>query len=425
MPLAKRPFEEDYAALTKGCAQVIEEGDLRRKLERARRQSQPLVVKVGFDPSAPDIHLGHTVLLLKMRHFQNAGHRVIFLVGDFTGMIGDPSGKKATRPQLSREEIERNARTYAEQCNKVLIPKHTEIRYNSEWFLGGGPEGRPPLGADGFVRLASKITLARILERDDFQKRWNAHQPIALHELMYPLSQAYDSVALRADVELGGTDQLFNLLLGRDLMREEGMEPQVVMTVPLLVGTDGVEKMSKSLGNAIGLNDPPEEMYGKLMSISDETMWSYLLLLTDETEAEIEEKKKRVAAGALHPMDVKKGLARQIVEKYHPGRGDHAEAEFVRRFSKREIPSQIETVVFELDRGESGVAVHILIAKLGLTSSVSEARRLIAAGAVELGGLKVSPNQRCEWRENSAENTFNLKVGKRRFLRVRLDREVT
>src|SRR5512146_791428 len=305
------PPDVDYDALTKGCSHVIDEGDLKRKLARSRAEKRPLVVKVGFDPSAPDIHLGHTVLLHKMRHFQNAGHRVIFLIGDFTGLIGDPSGKKSTRPQLTRAEIEKNALTYAEQCFKVLDRDKTEIRYNSEWFLGGGPENRPPLGADGFVRLASRITVARVLERDDFQRRWNAHQPIALHELMYPLSQGYDSVALAADVELGGTDQLFNLLLGRDLMREEGMEPQVVMTVPLLVGTDGVEKMSKSLGNAIGVSDPPSEMYGKLMSISDETMWSYFLLLTDDTAAAIESRKRG------HPTDAKKALAREIVGRYH------------------------------------------------------------------------------------------------------------
>jgi tyrosyl-tRNA synthetase len=417
MPPTSWSLDDDIAALTKGCSHVIEEADLRRKLERARAGGKELVIKVGFDPSAPDIHLGHTVLLHKMRHFQNRGHKVIFLVGDFTGMIGDPSGKKATRPQLSREEIEENARTYAEQCFKVLIKNKTEIRYNSEWFLGGGKEKRPPLGADGFVRLASKITLARILERDDFQKRWNAHHPIALHELMYPLSQAYDSVALRADVELGGTDQLFNLLLGRDLMREEGMEPQVVMTVPLLVGTDGIEKMSKSLGNAIGIDDPPEEMYGKLMSISDDTMWSYLLLLTDDTEAEIEARKAEVASGALHPMEVKKALARRLVERYHPGQGERAEAEFVRVFSRRQDPERVEEI--RLPASEADEPLSKVLAEAGLAASNAEARRLIASGAVDLDEERCTDvKARISRRRGQARR---VRVGKRRFAKIQFE----
>ena len=405
------PPDVDYDALTKGCSHVIDEADLKRKLARSRAEKRPLVVKVGFDPSAPDIHLGHTVLLHKMRHFQNAGHRVIFLIGDFTGLIGDPSGKKSTRPQLTRAEIEKNALTYAEQCYKVLDPEKTEIRYNSEWFLGGGKENRPPLGADGFVRLASRITVARVLERDDFQRRWNAHQPIALHELMYPLSQGYDSVALGADVELGGTDQLFNLLLGRDLMREEGMEPQVVMTVPLLVGTDGVEKMSKSLGNAIGVSDPPSEMYGKLMSISDETMWSYYLLLTDDLPAIIEEKKR-----TMHPMDAKKALARQIVGRYHGGddAGRAAEEEFVRVFSKREDPARYEEIV--LPAADAAEALPRLLCEAGLAPSNAEARRLIASGAVDVDDTRASdPKQTIP---RAAGSEVRLRVGKRRFAKI-------
>ncbi len=399
-------LEDDFTVLTKGCSHVIDEADLRRKLARKK----PLVVKVGFDPSAPDIHLGHTVLLHKMRHFQNRDHRVIFLIGDFTGLIGDPSGKKSTRPQLSREEIEKNAQTYAEQCYKVLDPKKTEIRYNSEWFLGGGKENRPPLGADGFVRLASRITVARVLERDDFQRRWNAHQPIALHELMYPLSQGYDSVALQADVELGGTDQLFNLLLGRDLMREEGLEPQVVMTVPLLVGTDGVEKMSKSLGNAIGVSDPPSEMYGKLMSISDETMWSYYLLLTDDLPKEIEERKR-----AMHPMEAKKALARRIVERYHGAeRAAAAEEEFVRVFSKREDPARYEEIV--LPAADSPEALPKLLCEAGLASSNAEARRLIASGAVDVDDVRASDPKQSMSRAAGSE--VRLRVGKRRFAKI-------
>ena len=397
-------------ALTKGCTHVVDEADLRRKVERSAREGRPLVVKVGFDPSAPDIHLGHTVLLHKMRHFQDAGHRVIFLIGDFTGLIGDPTGKKTTRPQLTRAEIEQNARTYAEQCFKVLDRDKTEIRYNSEWFLGGGPEKRPPLGADGFVRLASRITVARVLERDDFQRRWAAHQPIALHELMYPLSQGYDSVALAADVELGGTDQLFNLLLGRDLMREEGLEPQVVMTVPLLVGVDGVEKMSKSLGNAIGVDDPPGEMYGKVMSISDETMWSYYLLLTDALPGEIAEKKR-----TLHPMEAKKALAAQIVARYHgESAAAAAQEEFVRVFSKRADPTRWEEIALPAGAGEPLAKV---MAEAGLAPSNAEARRLIASGAVDIDDARVSDPKATVSR--SAGGEIRLRVGKRRFAKIR------
>ena len=404
-------LEQDFAVLTKGCSHVIDEADLRRKLARSTAEKKPLVVKVGFDPSAPDIHLGHTVLLYKMRQFQNRDHRVIFLIGDFTGMIGDPSGKKSTRPQLTRAEIEKNALTYAEQCFKVLDPEKTEIRYNSEWFLGGGVEKRSPLGADGFVRLASRITVARVLERDDFQRRWNAHQPIALHELMYPLSQGYDSVALQADVELGGTDQLFNLLLGRDLMREEGMEPQVVMTVPLLVGTDGVEKMSKSLGNAIGVNEPPGEMYGKLMSISDETMWSYYLLLTDDLPAAIAEMKQ-----SMHPMEAKKALARRIVARFHGGdvAAKSAEEEFVRVFSKREDPARYEEIV--LPAGDVPDPLPRILAEAGLASSHAEARRLIGSGAVDVDDVRAADPKLAIPRTRGTE--LRLRVGKHRFAKV-------
>ena len=409
--MQSRRQADDYDVLVKGCSHVIDETDLRRKLARSEKEGRPLVVKVGFDPSAPDIHLGHTVLLHKMRHFQNRDHRVIFLIGDFTGLIGDPSGKKSTRPQLTRGEIEKNAETYAQQCYKVLDPEKTEIRYNSEWFLGGGKENHPPLGADGFVRLASRITVARVLERDDFQRRWNAHQPIALHELMYPLSQGYDSVALGADVELGGTDQLFNLLLGRDLMREEAMEPQVVMTVPLLVGTDGVEKMSKSLGNAIGVSDPPSEMYGKLMSISDETMWSYYLLLTDDLPEVIEEKKR-----TMHPMDAKKALARQIVGRYHGGdeAGRAAEEEFVRVFSKREDPARYEEIVLPASGAEE--VLPKILCEAGLAPSNAEARRLIASGAVDVDDVRASDPKQTIPRVAGGE--VRLRVGKRRFAKV-------
>lgn len=407
--------EREFALLTKGVKDLIDEPDLRGKLLRSRQEGRPLTVKVGFDPSAPDIHLGHTVLLRKMRHFQDAGHRVIFLIGDFTGLIGDPSGKKTTRPQLTRGEVEKNAGTYAEQCFKILDPRRTEIRYNSEWFLGGGPDHFAPLGADGFVRLAARITVARVLERDDFQRRWNAHHPISLHELLYPLSQGFDSVALKADVELGGTDQLFNLLLGRDLMREEGLEPQVVMTVPLLVGTDGTEKMSKSLGNAIGVSDPPGDIYGKIMSLSDETMWNYWLLLTDLLPEQIEEKRAAVVAGTLHPMAVKKELARRIVADFHGAESAQAAEEgFVRVFSKREEPADYEEIGLPAGAGEQPLARILVEAKLA--SSNAEARRLISSGAVDLDEERVTDPKKSL--PSTPGSSRRLRVGKRRFAKI-------
>jgi tyrosyl-tRNA synthetase len=354
--------------LRRGTVDFIEEADLVRKIARG-----PLTVKVGFDPSAPDIHLGHTVVLRKMRHFQDAGHRVVFVVGDFTGMIGDPSGKKATRPQLTRAEVEANAKTYTTQAFRILDEKKTAIEFNSRWLS--------PLGAEGFIRLASKITVARILERDDFQKRWTARQPIALHELFYPLAQGYDSVALKADVELGGTDQLFNLLVGRDLMREEGLEPQVVMTLPLLVGLDGVEKMSKSLGNAIGIQEPPAEIYGKVMSIPDKLLWSYYELLTDVAAGKIAERRNAIEAGKENPRNVKADLARLVTAQFH---GDdaaaRAEEDFQKAFSKGELPEEIETT--ELPADEPSAARVLVAARLA--ASMREARRKIAEGALSV-----------------------------------------
>ena len=298
-------LDEQLDLLGKGTVDLIERNDLKAKLARGK----PLTVKVGFDPTAPDIHLGHTVVIRKMKHFQQLGHRVIFLIGDFTGLIGDPTGKKATRPALSREEVMENAETYKQQIFKILDPKTTEIRFNSEW-LGA-------LGSEGMVRLAAKYTLARILERDDFRRRFDAHQPIAIHELLYPLAQGYDSVALKCDVEMGGTDQLFNLLVGRDLMREYGLDPQVVITMPLLEGLDGTEKMSKSLGNYIGIDEDAGSIFGKVMSISDELMWKYFTLCTDLTPAEIAEKRGQVESGALHPMEAKRELAKSIIRDFH------------------------------------------------------------------------------------------------------------
>jgi tyrosyl-tRNA synthetase len=359
--------ENQLELLRRGAVDLIDEKDLARKIARG-----PVTVKVGFDPSAPDIHLGHTVVLRKMRHFQDLGHRVVFVIGDFTGMIGDPSGKKATRPQLTRPEVEANAKTYTDQAFKILDPDRTVVEFNSRWLS--------PLGSEGMIRLAARITVARILERDDFQKRWKSQQPIALHELLYPLAQGYDSVALKADVELGGTDQLFNLLVGRDLMREEGLEPQVVLTLPLLVGLDGTEKMSKSLGNAIGVQEPPSEIYGKLMSIPDSLLWQYYELLTDVPAAEIAAKKKAIGAGA-NPRDAKAALARNITAQFHGSdAAAKAEEDFRRAFSRGEIPEDLETS--EISHAEPAAA-RVLVA-LGLAASMREARRKIAEGALSI-----------------------------------------
>jgi tyrosyl-tRNA synthetase len=387
--------------LRRGAVDFIEEEDLLRKIQRG-----PVTVKVGFDPSAPDIHLGHTVVLRKMKHFQDAGHKVVFVVGDFTGMIGDPSGKKSTRPQLTREEIEVNARTYTTQAFKVLDEKKTAIEFNSRWLS--------PLGAEGFIRLASKITVARILERDDFQKRWTARQPIALHELFYPLAQGYDSVALKADVELGGTDQLFNLLVGRDLMREEGLEPQVVLTLPLLVGLDGTEKMSKSLGNAIGIQEPPAQIFGKLMSIPDKLLWNYYELLTDVPGSEIAEKRSAIETGRANPRDVKADLARNVTAQFHGEEAAaRAEEDFRRAFSRGELPEEIEAS--ELSPEEPSAA-RVLVAA-GLSASMREARRKIAEGALAVyeDGKPRTVKDPEERLDTSREAT--LRLG-RRFRRI-------
>jgi tyrosyl-tRNA synthetase len=389
--------------LKRGAVDLIEEEELGRRIREKR-----LTVKVGFDPSAPDIHLGHTVVIRKMKHFQDAGHRVVFVVGDFTGMIGDPSGRKSTRPQLTRAEIEANAATYAKQAFRILDPEKTSIEFNSSWLS--------PLGAEGFVRLAGKITVARILERDDFQKRWAAKHPIALHELLYPLAQGYDSVALKADVELGGTDQLFNLLLGRDLMREEGLEPQIVLTMPLLVGTDGVEKMSKSLGNAIGIEEPPSEIYGKLMSLPDRVMWNYFELLTDLPKEEIDARRRSVEEGRANPRDVKADLARRITAEFHGGdAAARAEEDFRRAFSKGELPEEIETR--EAAAATDGTAARALVA-VGLASSMREARRKIAEGALKIYGPGGAAREVRDPEERLADSdSAVLRLG-RKFVRV-------
>ena len=364
--------------LLKGVEACEKKEELEKKLARSLKTGKPLLVKVGFDPSAPDLHLGHTVVFRKMRHFQRLGHSIVFLIGDFTGMIGDPTGKRVTRPQLTKDEVLANAETYKAQVFKILDPERTRVAFNSEWLS--------PLGAEGLIRLAAKYTVARLLERDDFAKRFKEGKPIAVHELLYPLCQGYDSVALAADVELGGTDQLFNLLVGRDLMRESGQEPQVVMTLPLLVGTDGVEKMSKSLGNAIGIAESPDEIFGKVMSISDTSMWTYYTLLTDLTPAEIEMMRAEAAVGTVHPKALKMDLAGRIVEDFH-GKDAAARArdEFNKRFSGGGGAVRAEELSLgNLFPGEDFLErnmADVLVAS-GLSASKNIARQKIREGAV-------------------------------------------
>lgn len=396
--------EEQLNFLKKGVEHLIEEEDLLKKLQKGR----PLIVKVGFDPSAPDIHLGHTVVMRKMKHFQDLGHKVIFLIGDFTGMIGDPSGKKTTRPQLTKEEVLKNAETYKKQAFKILDPEKTVIDFNSRWLS--------QLGAEGFIRLASKITLARILERDDFTKRWNAKEPISLHELLYPLAQGYDSVFLNADVELGGRDQLFNLLVGRNLMKEYEKEPQVVMTLPLLEGLDGKEKMSKSLGNYIAVEDPPDEIFGKILSISDELMWKYYLLLTDLSSKDIQELKNKVEKGFIHPKNAKVELALKIVSDFHSKEdAEKARENFERLFSKKEIPEDIPVLEIKFN---PEIIFCKFLKDINALSSTSEARRLIAQGGIELNGEKITnPEMKME---DIKIKEFSLRIGKKKFLKIKL-----
>lgn len=403
MPSDFAPVDEQMELISRGAIDLVDDEQLRKKLEHSRESGKPLVVKTGFDASAPDLHLGHSVLLRKMKHFQDLGHRVIFLIGDFTAMIGDPTGKKATRPQLTAEEVAANSETYAQQVFHVLDRDKTEIGYNSKWL--------DALGSAGMIRLAGRYTLARMMERDDFRKRFRDNQAISIHELLYPLLQGYDSIALEADVELGGSDQLVNLLVGRDLMKEEGLEPQCILTVPLLVGIDGVEKMSKSLGNAIGLEEEPSEIFGKTMSIPDDLMWDWSLLLTDEPESAIEDKKRRVAAGELHPKEVKQELARRLTARYRgEDAADQALAEFETVFAKGGLPDDIPTATVE---GE--IALGKALGQLDLAASNREAQRLVKQGAVSVDGEKrTDPFGALEPRGEP----YLLKVGKRKFLRL-------
>jgi tyrosyl-tRNA synthetase len=399
-------IDEQVEYLRKGTVEIIREEDLRAKLQKSARLDLPLRVKLGADPTAPDIHLGHTVVIRKLRAFQELGHTVIFLIGDFTGLIGDPSGKTATRPQLSPEEIAANAETYKAQIFKLLDPEKTEIDFNSRWMN--------KLGSDGFIRLASHVTVKQILERDDFQKRLAEERPISLHELLYPLVQGYDSVALEADVELGGTDQKFNLLVGRNLQREYAQEAQVCVITPLLEGTDGVQKMSKSLGNYIGINEPPQEMFGKVMSISDELMWRYYELLTDLRVDEIKRLREAAESGERNPRDLKVELAKHVITDFHSAQAAReAEEEFKRIFQQKQAPEEIE----ERTLVEGRWKLPRLLVEMTLTASMAEARRLVEQGGVYVEGERIT---RTDYElELSAGQAVVLQVGKRRFLRVR------
>lgn len=394
-------IDEQMAYLTKGCVDVVRPAELRQKLERSAASGRPLVVKVGFDPTAPDLHLGHTVVIRKMKHFQELGHRVVFLIGDFTGLIGDPTGRSKTRPPLSPDEIRANADTYRAQIFRLLDPDRTEVAFNSTWLSA--------LGAEGLIRLASRYNVAQMLERRDFRQRFDAGRPIAVHEFLYPLVQAYDSVHLKADVELGGTDQLFNLNVGRDIMPGYGLEAQVVMTVPLLEGLDGVEKMSKSLGNYVGVTEPPDEMFGKLMSISDELMWRYYLLLTDMSETEIAGLRRSVDEGRRHPKDVKAELARRIVADFHSAEDAARAADtFEARFARKELAvDALPQVVLGLDEPR---ALSRILVEAGLAASASDAMRKAQQGGVRIDGRRVTDGRERIARE---QLPLTLEVGRR------------
>ncbi len=381
------PVDEQMDLLQKGAAEIIHVSDLRERLEESRKSGRPLRVKAGFDPTAPDLHLGHTVLMRKLRHFQQLGHQVIFLIGDSTALIGDPTGRNVTRKALTRSQIDENAVTYKQQVFKILDEAKTEVRYNSEWL--------DQLGYAGLIGLSAKVTLSQMLDRKEFLTRFRAEQDISLHELLYPLAQGYDSVALNSDVELGGTDQKFNLLMGRELQRDYGQKPQIVLMTPILEGLDGVQKMSKSLNNAIGINEPPAEMYGKLMSISDELMWKYWVFLTDLRQSEVDALQSEVAAGSLHPMEAKKRLARTITAGFHgEAAADTAAENWARMFQQKETAEDLEEVAIAYADlvGPSGapgglqIRLPKLLVQLGLAASGAEASRKIAENAVKLGG---------------------------------------
>lgn len=394
--------EDSLALIKRGADELLIESELVERLKSGR----PLRIKAGFDPTAPDLHLGHTVLINKLKHFQDLGHHVMFLIGDFTGMIGDPSGKNAARPPLSREQVLQNAETYQQQVFKILDPDKTEICFNSSWI--------EPLGAAGMIKLAALHTVARMLERDDFAKRYRGNQPIAIHEFLYPLCQGYDSVAMKADVELGGTDQKFNLLVGRELQKHYGQAPQCVLMMPLLEGLDGVNKMSKSLGNYVGINEPPREIFGKLMSVSDELMWRYYDLLSFRSLEEVAAFKRDIAGGR-NPRDVKVLLAQEMVARFHgKGAAEDALADFEARFSQGAIPDDIPEVLLESINGVLSVAQ--VLKQSGLTASTSEALRMVGQGGVKVDGAKIDDKNL----EFPAASDFVVQVGKRKFARVKI-----
>jgi tyrosyl-tRNA synthetase len=400
-----KSLDEQIALIERGVVDLISRDDLIKKLNHSLETNQRLVIKAGFDPTAPDLHLGHTVLLQKLRQFQQLGHAVHFLIGDFTGLIGDPTGKSETRPPLTREDVERNAETYKEQVFKILDPEKTRVVFNSTW-LG-------ELSSFDMIRLASQQTVARMLERDDFKKRFEACRPISIHEFLYPLIQGYDSVAMEADVEIGGTDQLFNLLMGRDLQKNRGQAPQVVLTMPLLEGLDGVNKMSKSLGNYIGIAEPANEIYGKVMSVSDELMFRYFELLSDLSAEAIETLRRELEEGKQHPKEVKARLAREIVARFHDEeQAQLAERHFEQVFKKRELPDEIP--VQEVAVKEGTIWLPQLLLDAGLVGSTSDGRRMIKQNAVSVNGEKVSDVKA----DIPAQGEVLLKVGKRRFCKV-------
>jgi tyrosyl-tRNA synthetase len=396
---------EQMAVIKRGAVELLIEKELEEKLAKSLKTGVPLKIKAGFDPTAPDLHLGHTVLIHKLRQFQQLGHEVNFLIGDFTGMIGDPTGKSETRKVLTREDVLKNAETYKEQVFKILDPARTKVVFNSEWLN--------KLDAGGMIGLASKYTVARMLERDDFHKRFTSQQPISIHEFLYPLIQGYDSVALQSDVELGGTDQKFNLLMGRELQREWGQSPQSILTMPLLEGLDGVNKMSKSLGNYIGISEPADEIFGKIMSISDDLMLRYYELLSDMPLAELDRLRAGLKDHSVHPMAAKKALGSEIVSRFHgPGAGEAAEENFVKRFKENEIPDEMPQVSYSLADG--ALLLARAMTEAGLTKSNGEGRRSIDQGGVKLNNEKVSDTNL----ELAAPGEYIVQIGKRRFARI-------
>jgi len=402
----EKDIEKSLEVIGRGSVDIINKEELKKKLERAISSGKPLRVKAGFDPTAPDLHLGHTVLIQKMKHFQDLGHQVIFLIGDFTGLIGDPTGKSDTRPPLTPEQVQENAATYKEQIFKILDPEKTEVAFNSTWMN--------EMRSIDMIRLCAKYTVARMLEREDFKQRFQNQKSIAVHEFIYPLIQGYDSVALKADVELGGTDQTFNLLVGRHIQKEYGQEPQIVLTMPLLEGLDGVNKMSKSLGNYVGITEEPFQMFGKLMSISDQLMFRYYELLSSLSMKDITGLQEAVEQGSIHPKEVKARLAMELVTRFH-GReaADKARARFEAQFARKEIPEDIPEYVLGGDVDRSSVFLPRVLKEAGLVKSTSEARRLIKQGAVTIDGEKVSSDEVAVSGQGAV-----LKVGKRRFLRL-------